>query len=348
GRLLALEREAGPDRLLILREAGESGGAAAALAATRARFGPVRGVFWTGGAFAGGLLQLKSAEALRAGLEALERRARDLLTAVAQAMAAVAANTGEGPEFVLLSATTLAVTGSLGEIEAAAGSSLLAALAAEAAADGLPALAVLWDPYQWGGWLVAGAAGGFSQEDVAASLLAHGIDGERSGKALERLLARPLGSAEILVSATSLPGLLAETDSVTSDALFAQPAAGQPKAGRPELKVPYQPPRDELEGQLAAIWQDLFGIEPIGRDDGFLDLGGHSLLAIQIVTQVRSALGADLPVTALFESPTVAELARAIRQARGEIEPQELEALLALVEGLSPEEAALRLAELGG
>ena len=48
------------------------------------------------------------------------------------------------------------------------------------------------------------------------------------------------------------------------------------------LATAYEPPRDELEERLAAIWQELFGIEPIGRDDNFLELGGHSLLAIQV------------------------------------------------------------------
>jgi hypothetical protein len=66
-----------------------------------------------------------------------------------------------------------------------------------------------------------------------------------------------------------------------------------------------------------------------------------------MVTQIRAALEADLPVTALFEHPTVAELAKAVRRAHGEEDPAEIEALLALIEGLSPEEAAERLAEMG-
>ena len=65
-----------------------------------------------------------------------------------------------------------------------------------------------------------------------------------------------------------------------------------------------------------------------------------------MTTQVQTALQADLPVTALFEAPTIAELAKAVRRARGEDDPEEMEALLAMIEGLSPEEAAAKLAEL--
>jgi acyl carrier protein len=154
----------------------------------------------------------------------------------------------------------------------------------------------------------------------------------------------------VIVSSRDLPGLIAETDSVTADTLLAQMATAHQgeKAQRPAgLSTPYEAPRDELEERLAAIWQDLFGIEPVGRGDSFLELGGHSLLAIQMVTQIRAALEVELPVTALFESPTVAELGKAVRRARGEEDPAELEALLALIEGLSPEEAAERLAEMG-
>jgi acyl transferase domain-containing protein len=118
-----------------------------------------------------------------------------------------------------------------------------------------------------------------------------------------------------------------------------QPGAGGRKAPRPDLASPYVAPRNDLETQVAAIWEELFGIEPIGADDNFLELGGHSLLAIQIMTHLREALTVELPVTALFETPTVAGLSKAVARARGEETEEDLEALLAFVEGLSPEEA---------
>ena len=203
---------------------------------------------------------------------------------------------------------------------------------------------------------MGGLAGGGGRRRVrrhgrsrcAATLAANAVPEARSAEALRRLLAAPL--PRVVVANRDLHGLIAETDSVTAETLLAGLAAAHTgeKAARPAgLPTAYEPPKDELEEQLAAIWQDLFGIEPIGRDDSFLQLGGHSLLAIQMVTQIRAALDVELPVTALFEAPTVAELARAVRRARGEEDAADLEALLALVEGLSPDEAAERLAEMG-
>ncbi|MFG2169745.1 amino acid adenylation domain-containing protein, partial [Micromonospora chersina] len=64
---------------------------------------------------------------------------------------------------------------------------------------------------------------------------------------------------------------------------------------------------------LAGIWTDLLGLDHIGATDNFFDLGGHSLLAMQLVTRLRDAFSADLPVTAIFDHPTVAGLATALR-----------------------------------
>ncbi len=92
-------------------------------------------------------------------------------------------------------------------------------------------------------------------------------------------------------------------------------------AARPQSAgTPSAAPRDDLEQALAAIWQELLGISPmglVGRDDSFFDLGGHSLLAMRVVSRVRHTLGVEIPVRALFEQPTLAGLADAVRAAGG-------------------------------
>jgi amino acid adenylation domain-containing protein len=73
------------------------------------------------------------------------------------------------------------------------------------------------------------------------------------------------------------------------------------------------PPRDPLELQLAHIWERVLGVTAIGVHDDFFDLGGYSLLAVTLLEQVARATGRRLPLTTLFETPTVAALAQALR-----------------------------------
>jgi len=74
----------------------------------------------------------------------------------------------------------------------------------------------------------------------------------------------------------------------------------------------YVAPRTAIEERIAALWRDLLGVPRIGVHDNFFELGGHSLLATQLMSRLREALNADLPLRALFEMPTVAGLADAV------------------------------------
>ncbi|MES1241578.1 MAG: non-ribosomal peptide synthase/polyketide synthase, partial [Acidobacteriota bacterium] len=82
---------------------------------------------------------------------------------------------------------------------------------------------------------------------------------------------------------------------------------------RPALFTPYEAPRDEAETQVAAIWQEVLGVAPVGAHDDFFQLGGHSPLAPQILARVRDVFGVDFPLQHVFSFPTPAELAEAIR-----------------------------------
>ncbi|HEU0077701.1 MAG TPA: type I polyketide synthase, partial [Longimicrobiaceae bacterium] len=100
-----------------------------------------------------------------------------------------------------------------------------------------------------------------------------------------------------------------ETEAPTSELAFMQHA-------RPNLANAYVAPETPLQSSLSAVWSELLGIEPIGTHDNFFAMGGHSLIATQIVTAIRDQYHVDLPLRALFEAPTVAELAALVEQAQ--------------------------------
>ncbi|WP_051731871.1 non-ribosomal peptide synthetase [Kitasatospora phosalacinea] len=100
-------------------------------------------------------------------------------------------------------------------------------------------------------------------------------------------------------------------------------------------------PRTPVERELAAIWAAELGVTGIGVDDGFFELGGHSLLAARVMARVGTAFGVDLPLSAVFELPTVAGLALRITAAQAAQAEEETARLLDRLERLSDEELAL-------
>jgi amino acid adenylation domain-containing protein len=76
-----------------------------------------------------------------------------------------------------------------------------------------------------------------------------------------------------------------------------------------------QGPRTPTEELVAGAFREILGSARFGVDESFFELGGHSLMATRVVARLESAFGVELPLRLLFESPTVAGLAREIEAA---------------------------------
>jgi aspartate racemase len=87
-----------------------------------------------------------------------------------------------------------------------------------------------------------------------------------------------------------------------------------PSPNQTAIESNFIPPRTKLELQVAKIWEQVLGIEPIGIRDNFFQLGGHSLLALTIFEKIEKICGATIPMATLFAAPTVEQLASVIRE----------------------------------
>ncbi len=71
-------------------------------------------------------------------------------------------------------------------------------------------------------------------------------------------------------------------------------------------------PRTVTERELARIWRDLLGVEDISVHANFFEIGGDSLMAVRVVAEIESTFGRSLPMTELFRSPTLEQLAAVV------------------------------------
>ncbi len=75
----------------------------------------------------------------------------------------------------------------------------------------------------------------------------------------------------------------------------------------------YRGPRNDIETKLVALWKELLGVDTISIDDNFFELGGNSLIAIRLMITLEKETGKDLPLSSLFEYPTIEQLAPVIQ-----------------------------------
>jgi amino acid adenylation domain-containing protein len=119
-----------------------------------------------------------------------------------------------------------------------------------------------------------------------------------------------------------------DTLPLTSNGKLDRAALPEPAAARPDVNSSYAPPTTQVEQGVAAIWEELLGLEHLGVHDNFFELGGHSLLAMRLLSRVNERFAVDLMLRQVFDHPTVAGLATAVVEAQLDAMPEEELAML--------------------
>jgi len=134
------------------------------------------------------------------------------------------------------------------------------------------------------------------------------------GKGLDALPARVREHARRLLPGHMVPSAVCVVDALPLNAHGKLDVRRLPDpSGAAVARADRRPPRTLLEARLVAIWEEVLEVGPIGVDDDFFELGGHSLLAVRILALTRKRIGRSAPLAALFRRPTVAGLARLLR-----------------------------------
>ena len=206
---------------------------------------------------------------------------------------------GEPLDFWLLLSSISSVLAGLGYVAYAGANAFMDAFATErSAATGVPWLSVDWDTWDFTAEAQFDPAKPVILPDEGAECL--------------RRVASWAAPSRVVVSVSDLYSRIDQWINLAAPNRGASTAAGQLHE-RPTTATSYVAPRNEVENQIATIWQELLGVGPIGvHDDFFNELSGSSLLATHLITRVREEFRAELPLRTFFEMPTIANLATMI------------------------------------
>jgi NAD(P)-dependent dehydrogenase (short-subunit alcohol dehydrogenase family)/acyl carrier protein len=274
------------------------------------RFGTINGVVHAAGVAGGGIIQLKTSEAASRVLEPKVRGALVLDELLE----------GVKLDFFVSCSSLASILGEAGQVDYCAANAFLDAFAH--ARNGRHPASTL--TINWPTWQQVGMAVKTAQTMVPTGLRANREESLKRGIAPEEgveAFGRALSSAlpQLAISPYDLRGLIAYNMSSGSTSFLQQAQTSgqsQPAHPRPTMERDYVAPGTDAERSIADHWQQLLGIDQVGVHDDFFELGGHSLLATQLISRLRDAFEVDMPLSTIFENPTVAELAVAIEKAR--------------------------------
>lgn len=331
----ALE-EAGAEVLLLKPDFTSREAVAEIIAQARDHFGEINGVIHSASFTSGGMVQLKTKEMVAPVFAPKVLATRALQSALA----------GSDLDFFVLFSTSLALTGVFGQVDYCAANAFLDSNAHANTLRGNFTVSIDWHVPQWETWQEESLASVPEfQAQFAETRAAYGIKLDEGVALFRQLLS--MSQPQVIVSTQDFQALIDEQQRAASTSVLDQLQTSVTVARtRTEADGDYVPPQNEVEAEMAALWEELFGLQRLSVNDNFFELGGNSLLGIQLISRVRKDFQIELPLNTLFESPTAAGLAAAIAETRlREKEAEEIERLLREIESLSPAELQATLAQ---
>jgi len=92
----------------------------------------------------------------------------------------------------------------------------------------------------------------------------------------------------------------------------------------PRQRLSQEVPKTEIEKIIAAIWREVLHINEVDIHDNFFDLGGNSLLIAAVTSKLQAVLQQDIPLTTVFQYPTIRSLARYLSQGSNHLVDREI------------------------
>jgi acyl carrier protein len=132
---------------------------------------------------------------------------------------------------------------------------------------------------------------------------------------------------------------------LTSTGKIDRRALPEPNHQRCDRGIDITRPRTPIEATLANIWAEVLSVPIISINDRFFELGGHSLAASQVISRVNQRFHLELSLKALFDAPTIAEMALLITENKASRASEtELAQIMSEVEAMADIEAQEQLA----
>ena len=169
-----------------------------------------------------------------------------------------------------------------------------------------------WVAVNWDTWKVGTAVEGEKYKGLETTLADFIMWPAEGAEAFQRVLGS--GRAHLVNSTgdlgTRLDQWIYRTHLRDKQLLKKKSGGGASHYARPSLSTTYVPVDTETEERVARVFEDVLGIDKVGLHDNYFELGGNSLVALQVVAELQKAFEVPLSPIAIFEYPTVSELAR--------------------------------------